>query len=137
MIHGMADVAAAEPYLLKAEESLASAESDYINGRYNSCANRCYYACFQSAIAALILASIRPSSGQWGHEYVISQFVGVLVNRRKRFPATLRTVLDQNIRLRQRADYEPDPITRTEAERALRRSREFVQSVLESGGIRS
>jgi hypothetical protein len=32
--------------LLKAEESLAAAASELANGRYNSCANRCYYACF-------------------------------------------------------------------------------------------
>jgi hypothetical protein len=29
-------------YLAKAAESLLSAESEYVNGRYNSCANRCY-----------------------------------------------------------------------------------------------
>ena len=34
------------PYLEKAVESLAGAESEYVNGRYNNCANRCYYACF-------------------------------------------------------------------------------------------
>ena len=41
-------------YLAKAEESLRTAESEFANGRYNSCANRCYYACFQAAIAALL-----------------------------------------------------------------------------------
>jgi uncharacterized protein (UPF0332 family) len=41
-------------YLAKATESLLTAESEFANGRYNSCANRCYYACFQAAIAALI-----------------------------------------------------------------------------------
>jgi uncharacterized protein (UPF0332 family) len=33
-------------YLAKAAESLQTAESEFANGRYNSCANRCYYACF-------------------------------------------------------------------------------------------
>jgi uncharacterized protein (UPF0332 family) len=41
-------------YLAKASESLLTAESELVNGRYNSCANRCYYACFQAAIAALL-----------------------------------------------------------------------------------
>ena len=41
-----------ESFLVKAEESLAGAESEYVNGRYNNCANRCYYACFQAAIAS-------------------------------------------------------------------------------------
>jgi hypothetical protein len=28
-------------YLVKASESLQTAESEFVNGRYNSCANRC------------------------------------------------------------------------------------------------
>jgi uncharacterized protein (UPF0332 family) len=62
-------------YLAKASESLLTAESEYANGRYNSCANRCYYACFQAAIAALLGEGIRPA-GQWSHEFVQAQFVG-------------------------------------------------------------
>jgi len=30
------------------------------NGRYNSCANRCYYACFPAAIAALLARASAP-----------------------------------------------------------------------------
>jgi len=45
--------AEAELFLEKAGEALAGAESEFANGRYNNCANRCYYACFQAAIAAL------------------------------------------------------------------------------------
>ena len=40
-------------YLLKAQESLSGAQSEFANYRFNNCANRCYYACFQAAIAAL------------------------------------------------------------------------------------
>src|SRR5215831_8795083 len=60
-------------YLIKATESLQTAESEFANGRYNSCANRCYYACFQAAIAALLSDGIR-SSGQWSHEFVQGGF---------------------------------------------------------------
>ena len=60
-------------YLTKAEESIRTAESEFANGRYNSCANRCYYACFQAAIAALLSEGIRPR-GQWSHEFVQGQF---------------------------------------------------------------
>lgn len=43
-----------EPLLLeKARESLAGAESEFSNERYNNCANRAYYAVFQAAIVAL------------------------------------------------------------------------------------
>ena len=68
-------------YLAKAEESLRTAESEFANSRYNSCANRCYYACFQAAIAALLSEGIRPR-GQWSHEFVQGQFVGVFINPR-------------------------------------------------------
>ncbi len=66
-------------YLTKAIESLLTAESEFANGRYNSCANRSYYACFQAAIAAILNEGIRPG-GQWNHPFVQAQFVGVLIN---------------------------------------------------------
>lgn len=74
-------------FLEKARESLAGAESEYVNERYNNCANRCYYACFQAAIHALQQARIRPGGGQWGHDFVQGQFIGLLINRRKGYPA--------------------------------------------------
>jgi HEPN domain len=52
----------ARTYLTKAAESLTSAQIDFAAARYNSCANRAYYACFQGAVAALLAAGIRPSS---------------------------------------------------------------------------
>src|SRR3954462_13046113 len=82
-------------YLAKADESLRTAESEYANGRYNSCANRCYYACFQSAIAALLAEGIR-ARGQWSHEFVQGQFVGVLINQRHLYDSELRRVLSDN-----------------------------------------
>ncbi len=62
----------ADTYFAKAQESLAGAESEFANARYNNCANRCYYACFQGAVSALIRAGIRPRGNppQWGHSYV-------------------------------------------------------------------
>jgi uncharacterized protein (UPF0332 family) len=62
-------------YVAQASESLQTAESEFVNGRYNSCANRCYYACFLAAIAALLHAGIRPR-GQWNHEFVQGQLSG-------------------------------------------------------------
>ncbi len=57
----MAEPEITEIYLLKAEESLAGAESEFINGRYNNTAGRCYYACFQAAIAALAQSYLAPN----------------------------------------------------------------------------
>lgn len=118
-----------EIFLQKAEESLAGAESEFANGRYNNCANRSYYACFQAAIAALIRAGIQPRGVQWGHDFVQAEFVGQLINRRKLYPAALRDALVRNLGLRQTADYRKDQVTHTQASRALRRAREFVSAV--------
>lgn len=118
----------ADLFLRKARESLESAESDFEHGRYNSCANRCYYACFQAAVAALIMEGIRPNS-QWGHDFVQGQFVGQLINRRKRYSADLRGVLRDNQRLRDQGDYQPESVTDLKVGRALRRARTFVDAV--------
>ena len=119
-----------EIFMSKARESLASAENDLSGGRYNSCANRCYYACFQAAVAALIADDIKPS-GQWDHGYVQGQFVGQLVNRRKRYGTVHRRTLIDIMALRLRADYELRSVTQTEATRALARSRALVQEIEE------
>jgi uncharacterized protein (UPF0332 family) len=119
---------AAAIYLAKAAESLLTAEGEFALGRYNSCANRCYYACFQAAIAALLGEGIRPR-GPWGHDFVQGQFVGQLVNRRKLYSVDLRQVLASNRILRDQADYGPEHVTSTQANRALRRARMFVTAV--------
>ena len=121
-------------YSAKATESLLTAESEYVNGRYNSCANRCYYSCFQAAIVALLREGIHPR-GQWSHEFVHAQFVGVLINQRKRYDSDLRRVLADNQILRDQADYRAELVTPTQASRALRRSRMLVTAVQQRGGV--
>jgi uncharacterized protein (UPF0332 family) len=121
-------------YLAKAGESLLSAESEYSNGRYNSCANRCYYAAFQAAIAALLRGGIRTSSDRWSHAFVQSTFAGQLINRRHRYPAILRSTLGDLQLLRNRADYTIDVITQIEANRGLRRCRDFVTAIQQEVG---
>ena len=121
-------------YLTKAIESLLTAESEFANGRYNSCANRSYYACFLAAIAAILTEGIRPA-GQWNHQYVQAQFVGVLINKRKRYESELRRVLADNQSLRDKADYRPEFVTATQASRALRRTRQFVTAIRQRGGV--
>lgn len=108
----------------KSAESLAGAEREFADGRYNNCANRCYYAAFQAAILALLRAGIRPDgTGRWSHTSVPAQFDGQLVNRRKVYPSDLRGVLARNHDLRRRADYADDSVSEAEAARALRRTR--------------
>jgi len=130
----MAEIELAEVFLAKAEESLAGEQSELVNGRYNNCANRCYYACFQGAVASLMREGIDPPGSQWGHEFVQSQFVGQLINRRKRYPADLRDVLERLYDLRHVADYRGARVSATLAVRALRRARGFVQAIQGRGG---
>jgi uncharacterized protein (UPF0332 family) len=124
-----------DEFLEKAEESFAGAESEFVNARYNNCANRCYYAVFQAAIYALAQAGITPTSrdAEWGHEFVRSHFIGQLINRRKLYPAQLRTVLEQNRALRQTADYKRDQVTEIRAHRAIRRTEELLTAIREGG----
>ena len=121
-------------YLIKAEESLLGAESEFTHDRYNNVANRCYYACFQAAIAALLAAGIR-ARGQWSHEFVQGQFVGVLINQRHLYETQLRRVLSDNQNAREKADYRPELVNATQASRALRRTRTFVAAVRQRGGV--
>ena len=111
---------------------MAGAESEFANGRYNNCANRSYYACFQAAIAALARAGISPR-GAWGHAYVQAQFVGQLINRQHLYPAELRDALAQTMIMRQRADYELEEVSQTQANRTLNRARRLVLAVIQKG----
>lgn len=119
----------------KAEENLAAAQSELASGRYNGCASRCYYACFQGAIYALIRAGIRSPSrtGEWGHDFVQAEFNGQLINRRKLYPSHLRDTLQQTYAVRIKADYELDHVTEVRATRALRRTTEFVDAIRRDG----
>lgn len=115
-------------FISKAQESLAGAESEFANGRYNNCANRSYYACFQAAIAALARAGISPS-GAWGHAFVQAQFVGQLINRRHVYSTDLRETLAQTMTVREQADYKLAPVSQTQAARAVARARAFVAAI--------
>lgn len=121
----------ANAWSAKAAESLGGARSEFVAGRYGNCANRCYYRCFQAAISALIAAgqALRSGRGEWGHTFVQAEFVSALINRRKLYPSTLRDTLSRNMILRHTADYATDPVTRIQAERALRRAEEFVTAI--------
>lgn len=130
----MAESEVTEIFFAKAEESLAGAESEFFNGRYNNCANRCYYTCFQAAIAALAREGIAPGIFRWGHAFVQAQFAGEFVNWRKRYPVAFRDTLNQNLATRQRADYQLRHITEAQALRGLRRTRQFLEAIGGRGG---
>jgi len=121
-----------EGYLTKAHESLRGAESEHIAERPNNAVNRAYYAAFQAAVAALLDAGIPVQRGQGGlvsHQAVHSQFAGILVSRRKLYPANLRSVLQDLLRERIIADYRPVNVSHARATRALRRAQGFLAAV--------
>lgn len=125
-----------ERYLAKARESLASARADTRARRYNSAANRAYYAAFQAAISALIDAGIRPDNDDWGHRFVMSQFSGKLVVRRKKLPRRYRRTLNDLFERRVWADYRPEAVSRRGAEDSTKRSGEIVGRVEKISGSR-
>jgi uncharacterized protein (UPF0332 family) len=128
----------AEAYLKRAQESLDGAESECASRRFNNCANRAYYAAFQAAISALVREGIRAKRGeQWPHGFVQAEFVGKLINRNRRYPSTLRPILSDLLELRSQADYQTDAVTEIEAQRALRKSRNFITAVKSGGGATS
>ncbi len=123
-------------YRDKAEESLAGAVSEYANGRYNNCANRCYYSCFQAAVSALQEAGITPTGSRaaWGHDQLQATFARELIQRRKVYPASLRDALPRVYLIREAADYKRELVSETQAGRALQRSRTFLQAIRGRGG---
>jgi uncharacterized protein (UPF0332 family) len=120
-----------DDYLAKAQENLASCESELVQRRYNSCVRSAYYACFHAAIVALMQASVMPMASEtlWSHDRVQAQFVGRLIQRRKSYPARLRRTLLELLAMRHRADYRSVGITQREARQAVQRAQDFVQTI--------
>lgn len=79
------------------------------------------------------MAGVRPAAVQWSHTFVQGQFIGNLINRRKRYATTHRDTLPRVYDLRLMADYDDDLVTQTQAMRALRRSRALVTAVAQGG----
>jgi uncharacterized protein (UPF0332 family) len=123
-------------YLSKAEESLAGAVSEFANRRFNNCANRCYYGCFQAAVSALRDAGLAPSGERatWSHEQIQATFSRELIRRRKLIGSEFRDVLPRLYLVREAADYKEDLVSEIQAARALQRARGFLQAVRKQGG---
>ena len=79
-------------------------------------------------------AGVQPANprGEWSHESVQSQFNGLLVNRRKLYPASLRRVLRDAIEVREKADYTASGVNERVARRVLQQAQEFCHAVREN-----
>jgi len=84
-----------------------------------------------AAIAALLQAGTVPPTPDrlWGHAQVQAHFVGQLIQRQKRYAASLRRTLTDLLAIRHHADYRASSVSQQEARQAVRRAREFVQAV--------
>ena len=119
----------ADDYLTKAQESLASAEADFAARRNNSCVNRCYFACFQAAVCALVREGMASARVKHTHAAIARNFTESLVRRRKLYPQRLAKVLPELVSLRHEADYRPTPVSRTDTRVALASARDFVSTI--------
>ena len=121
-----------DTFLAKAQESVVGARAELEAERYSNSANRSYYAVFQAAIHAILAESIKPPRpDDWDHGWVQSQFNGVLIHRRHRYSADLRSVLDDNYKVRVQADYSTKEVPQVMAGRALRRAERFVGAIVQ------
>jgi uncharacterized protein (UPF0332 family) len=115
-------------YLAKARNSFRTAQSAYEQGDSDSCASRAYFAVFQAEIAALIkLTELRQE--QWRHERVQAEFNRRLIQARKVFPASLRSIHDDLIGRRHTADYTEQHVSARLAEQCLRRAAEMLAAI--------
>jgi hypothetical protein len=93
---------------------------------------------FRPPSRQLVREGIRAKRGeQWPHGFVQAEFVGKLINRNRRYPSTLRPMLSNLLDLRSQADYRPNDVSEIEAQRALRKSRNFITAVKSGGGATS
>jgi uncharacterized protein (UPF0332 family) len=108
----------------RVQASLRAAELCLEQGLLDSAVNRAYFALFQAAIWALEHRGIRRR--EWTHKGVHSDFVQLFVRRRKLVPASFAGALPSVMHLRHIADYQQPGVSQSQAERAIRRAREFV-----------
>jgi uncharacterized protein (UPF0332 family) len=115
-------------YLAKAKNGLCTAQSAYAQGDFDSCASRAYFAVFQAEIAALIkLTEFRQE--HWRHDRVQEEFNRRLIQARKVFPASLRSIHDELMGKRHLADYADQHVSVRIAEQCLRKAAEMLTAI--------
>ena len=121
--------------LAKAQESLKAAENCLALGLVNSCASRCYYAMFQSAVVALATAGFHRET--WSHAALQATFTTQLIHRRKLYPPSLAQYLSRTLFWRNIADYADTDISQRRARQLCAWAQAFVSAVEEVPGHES
>ena len=118
-------------YWRKAVDNLRVAKQAWEMAAFDPCVSRAYFATFHAAIAALLrLTDYR--SRTWKHGEVQAEFVRRLIHRRKVFPSWMASVLPELAALREDGDYRPFHVSKSQAQRALKRAEEFLKQVGEA-----
>ena len=119
-----------QDYLSKSARNLAAAGRDLEASSYDPCVSRAYFAAFQAAISALLaLTDFQPRGRYWDHGEIAAEFVRRLIHRRKVFPQTMASTLDDLKSRRHQADYDHRQISQRVAERSLDKARQLVLQV--------
>src|SRR5262249_40876302 len=108
----------------RAQASLQAAELCLAHGLWDSAVNRAYFALFQAAICALERRGGRRRG--WTHKRVHSDFLQLFGRPRKLAPPRFSRGLPPAMHLRHIADYQQPGVSQVQAERVVRRAREFV-----------
>ena len=120
----------AEPFLAKANESLAGADRELAARAYNNAANRAYYACFQAAVALLIELQQYGSPGErHNHAEVWAKLNTKAIRQRKLLQSDFASRIQELVGSRQDADYGETHVTERKARRAATLAAEFVGAV--------
>jgi len=109
----------------KIDENIQAAQLLYDKGLYNASANRSYYAALQSADLTLNYFGIKTK----GIDYSRTQadFALELIHRRKIFQNHLKSYLEKLRLIRNKADYSSESISKKQALRQLKQSKEFIE----------
>lgn len=114
-------------FLQKAKENLSAEKLCFENGHFNACANRAYHSALHVAIAALRHHGIQRN--RIDHGQVQADFSGELVNRRKCYPARLKSYLSDMQFVRDKADYTAGSVSRKMARRMLSKPEEMIRHI--------
>jgi uncharacterized protein (UPF0332 family) len=114
-------------FLEKAKENLSAAKLCFEKGHFNACANRAYYSALHAAISALAHHGIQRK--RIDHGQVQADFSGELINRRKLYPARLRSYLSDMQFVRDKADYTDGNVSRKMARRMLSKPEEMIRHI--------
>jgi len=110
-----------DSFFEKADQNTKSAELCFEHGFYDSCVNRAYYAVYHLAIVALVKLGLSHPKNE--HKWVQSSLCNEFVNKRKVFPAHIKTDYNNLLEWRNIADYFTLNISKKRADSLLRKAK--------------